>query len=35
MKFVPEEELLKLEILVGEIQDQVKAKMRGEVESNV
>lgn len=35
MKYVPEEELSKLENLVGEIQDQVKAKMRGEVESNV
>ncbi|NLE90509.1 MAG: V-type ATP synthase subunit A, partial [Dehalococcoidales bacterium] len=35
MKFVPEEELSKLENLIGEIQDQVKAKMRGEVESNV
>jgi V/A-type H+-transporting ATPase subunit A len=35
MKFVPEEESSKLENLIGEIQDQVKAKMRGEVESNV
>ncbi|NLJ49621.1 MAG: V-type ATP synthase subunit A [Candidatus Atribacteria bacterium] len=35
MKFIPEEELSILENLVGEIQDQVKAKMRGEVESNV
>ena len=35
MKFVPEEELSKLENLIGEIQDQIKAKMRGEVESNV
>jgi V/A-type H+-transporting ATPase subunit A len=35
MKFVPEEELSKLENLIAEIQDQVKAKMRGEVESNV
>jgi len=35
MKFVPEEELSKIENLIIEIQDQVKAKMRGEVESNV
>lgn len=35
MKFVPEEELSKIENLIVEIQDQVKAKMRGEVESNV
>ena len=35
MKFVPEEELSKLENLIVEIQDQVKAKMKGEVESNV
>jgi V/A-type H+-transporting ATPase subunit A len=35
MKFVLEEELSKIENLIIEIQDQVKAKMRGEVESNV
>ena len=35
MKFIPEEDLNKLENLITEIQDQLKAKMRGEVESNV
>jgi len=35
MKFIPEEDLNKLENLITEIQDQLKAKTRGEVESNV
>ncbi|MCX6089835.1 MAG: V-type ATP synthase subunit A [Candidatus Atribacteria bacterium] len=35
IKFVPEDQSSKLKEIISEIQDQMKAKMRGEVESNV